>query len=868
MKSSGKNRLLRSHSRITASSVLRRVGVWFLVLVLLNAVGRNLGPLSDATLRLLTGLGGLALLGTGAWRGLGKPDWRAFGTGLGWWGLGWGVLLCGTTPAVRMAGVAPLVLGAHHLLRTTGSRLPGLRGVLALSLMAVTWEIARETVPRLGETLVGISAGWSRFWVWGLLRMGVREGPAAIGGGIVATGLLAVWMMVLTVGGRRTRWVMLGWGSAGVLGMNILFLGLQNGWGGVASTARAQFLFVGLQLVLLVPVLLLLRARLGRRVVRKICPPGRVPSWGPVKVIAIQLALLLTSGLGMAQWSVQRPSEEGAVAFLDAGYVDWKRPEHGRYGAYETGLFGSAHDYLKGAGRRSLVTRDLSESGLKDAAVLVVINPTNRWAPGQVDAIWSFVKRGGGLWVLGDHTDIMGSQAPLNELLKPAGVRFLFDSGFPARPEWRDCLFALRHPVTHRVKQASDAVISVGASLEVEAPSYTVVWGRYGFSDLGNQLNAQGAYLGDYAYQRGEQLGDVALVSAGKVGRGRVLVFGDTSPLQNAALPMSFESLVMPSLDWLSGQDHGVGMMGRWLGALGLTLIGWVVGLGGRAWVTVVGGILLVGGLELGGMQQAKAGWQGPLEGSLALVDLSHGNRVSLAPLIPESIGPFLVTLLRNGFLPEFIHEWSAARLEKASVLVVTAPTVPFGRGELDEVERFVRAGGLLMVNCGWTEKGKAAEQLLGRFGMDVLRVPLGPYPVQRVEDHLPGQAQFINAWPVRVTDPGLEGEFRAASARYRAPLLDTAQADALAQLLSPLTGGNTAPSKPASVGTNAVEVLYQTHDGHPLVVSRRLGEGHVVVIGDTYFLGNDNLETLRYYRKGNLLFLRHVFERTTGRGR
>ncbi len=502
--------------------------------------------------------------------------------------------------------------------------------------------------------------------------------------------------------------------------------------------------------------------------------------------------------------------------------------------------------------------------------MLVVINPTNRWAPGQVDAIWSFVKRGGGLWVLGDHTDIMGSQAPLNELLKPAGVRFLFDSGFPARPEWRDCLFSLRHPVTHRVKQASDAVISVGASLEVEAPSYTVVWGRYGFSDLGNQLNAQGAYLGDYAYQRGEQLGDVALVSAGKVGRGRVLVFGDTSPLQNAALPMSFESLVMPSLDWLSGQDHGGGTVRRWLGALGLTVIGFVVGLGGRSWVTVVGGMLLAGGLEVGGMQQARAGWRGPMEGAVALVDLSHGNRVSLAPLIPESIGPFMVTLLRNGFLPEFVHEWSAARLEKASVLVVTAPTVPFGRGELDEVERFVRAGGLLMVNCGWLEKGKAAEQLLGRFGMDVLRVPLGPYPVQRVEDHLPGQAQFINAWPVRVTDPELQSEFRAASAGYRPPLLDTAQADALAQLLSPLTGGNAAPAK-ASAGTNApaaVEVLYQTHDGHPLVVLRRLGEGSVVVIGDTYFLGNDNLETLRYYRKGNLLFLRHVFERTTGRGR
>ncbi len=242
MKSAGKNRLRRTQSRFTATSVLRRVGVWCLVLGLLNAVGRNLGPMSDATLRLMMGVGCVALLGTGSWRARSKLDWRAAGTGVGLWLLGWLVVLLGATSAIRMAGVAPMVLGVHHLLRATGSRLPDLRGVLAMSLVAVAWEVARETVPRLGEVLVGISAGWSRFWVWGLLRQGVKEGPAAIGGGIVATGLLAVWMMVLTRGGRRTRWVMLGWGSIGVLGMNVLFLGLQNGWGGVASTARAQFL--------------------------------------------------------------------------------------------------------------------------------------------------------------------------------------------------------------------------------------------------------------------------------------------------------------------------------------------------------------------------------------------------------------------------------------------------------------------------------------------------------------------------------------------------------------------------------------------------------------------------------------------------
>ena len=75
----------------------------------------------------------------------------------------------------------------------------------------------------------------------------------------------------------------------------------------------------------------------------------------------------------------------------------------------------------------------------------------------------------------------MGSRVPLDDLLAPVRVRFNFDSGFPARPEWRDCLGWNSHPVGARARRNAETLISVGATLRVRPPAFTMVAGRYGF---------------------------------------------------------------------------------------------------------------------------------------------------------------------------------------------------------------------------------------------------------------------------------------------------------------------------------------------------------------------------------------------------
>src|SRR5260370_29836611 len=97
-----------------------------------------------------------------------------------------------------------------------------------------------------------------------------------------------------------------------------------------------------------------------------------------------------------------------------------------------------------------------------------------------------FVRAGGALLVLRDHTDLLGSQAYLNRILEFTGIRFNFDCGYPLRPGWRDCIDIGQSAMTAAVHDEVQIQISIGATLEVPPPPMPVLRGSYGFVDMGN----------------------------------------------------------------------------------------------------------------------------------------------------------------------------------------------------------------------------------------------------------------------------------------------------------------------------------------------------------------------------------------------
>jgi hypothetical protein len=598
----------------------------------------------------------------------------------------------------------------------------------------------------------------------------------------------------------------------------------------------------------------------------------------------------------------------GKILCSNEGFLDWDVPVFGKYGALQTGMFGMLPKYLAAQGYQTEQRdRPLTVQSLKDKDVLVIINPQQLWPPEEMEAVWDFVRRGGSLLVLGDHTDIKGTRASLNQLLAPASISFNFDSAYPCRHGWFHCQEFFDHPLNYGVYTALQPMISIGASLSASPPAYPVITGKYGFSDLGNVLNAYGAYLGNYSYERGEQLGDVILAAGLRHGKGKVLVFGDTSPVQNGALPFSFVPFTQNMFKWLSHKEK---LQTTYLKPIGWLLMGSslfiflkrfrrsliVLGISGA---TIALSLLMVD--TWNGLVMTHEAPRGPF----ALVDLSHGERSDLAPFQKNSVGGCLASLIRNGYWPLFIDQLSEKELALGKMLVMIAPSQPFSKSEIDYVGQFMQKGGLILLAVGWEEK-EASEKFLKSMKIDIIPVPLGPVPYLKEKNPPANQPQFVSAWPIMDLSSFSKEPTRTAEAvspsylvpslpkpappqdigmalefRYRIPQpvlgkqpLSIPDIDALvgtsnrpySQKRAALPSGRTTtnPLPMLEEGhsgkeTNDFYVCYQA-DGYPMVVLKKHGKGGLLLIGDTYFLGEQNMESLSTYSENNILFLRELF--------
>jgi len=374
-------------------------------------------------------------------------------------------------------------------------------------------------------------------------------------------------------------------------------------------------------------------------------------------------------------------------AVYAAGLLDWRVPDSSAVGLHYAGMFGL---FRRSLGRHAADTGGevvllessagpaITPGDLDQAAVAIFINPTRVPGAGEVECLRAYVEAGGGLLVLGDHTDIGGSRAALNAVLSFAGIRFNFDSAVPLRHNWQGCLEVRPHPITRRLGEPPGselrAQLAVGASLAVTGPAKSLVLGRYAFADRGDSLNGgAAAFLGDLVRDRREAVGDVALVAAQQVGRGRVLVFGDTSPFQNGALFLSMD-LVSDAVTWVC-----------WPRA--------------RRY------------LDLAPYPEAAA------------VDFSLHPRARAALFADESLGGLANCLARLGMTarPVFTRDqWDQA----GSHLFVVAPSRMDGL-DVELLLRYVDAGGNLVLCQGYAPS-QPCRRLLAALGMRIACIPLG----------------------------------------------------------------------------------------------------------------------------------------------
>jgi hypothetical protein len=151
------------------------------------------------------------------------------------------------------------------------------------------------------------------------------------------------------------------------------------------------------------------------------------------------------------------------------------------------------------------------------------------------------------------------------------------------------------------------------------------------------------------------------------------------------------------------------------------------------------------------------------------------------------------------------------SRLLKVSAAIIIAPNEDYSAREAQEIQQYVNSGGLLILCSGYKNAGPL-DLILRSFGLEIEDTPLGSFPWIEDTHATGGQAivspeklirywhkpKFMEAYPVRA-----DGDYTPiAWMRYNGALYN-------------------------------------------LIIQKRAGLGNVVLIGDSRFLLNENLEHL-----------------------
>ncbi len=255
--------------------------------------------------------------------------------------------------------------------------------------------------------------------------------------------------------------------------------------------------------------------------------------------VVIALLLCAVGALPMAVGQIHK-----SVMFLAAPDVDFEPASPHDFNDKFRPSFGWLPVYLEGTGYE-VSWGEISSQDLSGVQILVGTNVRDELNEEQQRTLEDFVYHGGSLLVLADHTFYPDESHPFDCVMVPAGIGVNFDSARSILEEgWgRGNLMFNRHPITTNIIDESQTQIGTGASLRVKLPGKPVVVATCGFADAADLMNCNSGYLGDLKYNPGERLGDLIVVAEGSFGRGKVLVFGDTSPFQNGALALSHDFL-------------------------------------------------------------------------------------------------------------------------------------------------------------------------------------------------------------------------------------------------------------------------------------------------------------------------------------
>ncbi len=540
-----------------------------------------------------------------------------------------------------------------------------------------------------------------------------------------------------------------------------------------------------------------------------------VPVYGPW-CLAIALPIIGTSVFHRANLGGR------TIIANERGQLDWFFPEHDSYGQQSAGVFGMLPLFAQSLGAQFYMTSDFSDEDLKAADVLLLLYPDRSLTREQQQRIWKYVRDGGALLVVADGYYPQQQQDDIiTRLMEPSRITVRRDASISATGDWRQSSVWIHHPIADsRVQGNMPLLFDGGASMQLGWRGRPLIVGRWGWS-----APQQGAtWETGRPFDSGGKLGDLVLAAEQPFGRGTVMVLGNGIGWSNGHIATGWP-VVGGTLDYLANRPSTAQDLWRQCILILCCLV-----LAGLLWLRssplLRAGVLFVfcgtlvacHGLNHHFLRSVPDGnWIAATEqqpgraNRLACIDASHLEKFSWQNWGYDSINGLALTLMRSDYLPIVTTEMTDEQLERAGMVVLLAPARRFSRHERAAYTRFVKRGGILIQMVG-AEEAAASNSLLHTFQ---LHVPISPVPTE---------------------DPSVEPEPMGRLSAVYVGSQDSEQKNGDRSV-------SFFAAWPVESSGKEPIVLVTGKDGRPIVVRRDIGRGSVVLIGDTCFAMNKNLE-------------------------
>jgi len=248
----------------------------------------------------------------------------------------------------------------------------------------------------------------------------------------------------------------------------------------------------------------------------------------------------------------------GDVVLFDEAHGSWESTLRAMdkewYGKQSTYNFYSLYDWLSYYYDVGRIQEPITEQTLDRCDILIVKIPSKPHTEEEIDAIAEFVRRGGGLFVIGDHTNVFGSTSSLNPLLRAFGLALNYDSTYELATSYFTRFTPPRYTLDPIMQHVDHFQFLTSCS--IRAPW----WAWRPILDT-SIITTQADYstkdfFATERYTLTSTYGAFTQAAAVPYGRGRVLIYTDSTCFSNFSLHMDgYPKFILGSLGFLSRQN-------------------------------------------------------------------------------------------------------------------------------------------------------------------------------------------------------------------------------------------------------------------------------------------------------------------------